>query len=119
MKPRDLKYFALAFALAVGVSACGAADGPYENREVAGTTGAAGAGHPGTYDNDIDTFLGEYIREDTMFGDNELDFDVREGLVRVTGDVDNEAERTALQNRIRRVPGVREVDLQGVRMGDQ
>jgi osmotically-inducible protein OsmY len=56
-------------------------------------------------------------RRSSIFGDDDLRYEVKEGSVRVHGTVDNQAEREELERRIRRVPGVRDVDMSGVGLG--
>ncbi|RPJ81205.1 MAG: BON domain-containing protein [Acidobacteria bacterium] len=72
--------------------------------EVAPTTGYA------DLDNDIDSFLDGYIEMDERFSDNNLNFDVENGVVKVTGSVDSPEEREMLLERLRDVPGVRNVN---------
>lgn len=62
-------------------------------------------------DNQLDQFLTNYVAENEMFADDPLDYDVAKGVVVVRGTVDSEAEREALVQRVRQVPGVREVDV--------
>ena len=111
--------------LALAVAACGPDvddrvgenDAPYRTPVAGDTSGTPGAGTgAGTanYDTDIDGFLTDYIREDEMFADNDLDYDVSNGQVTVRGTVDSEAERNALDTRIDRVPGVQGVDVANV-----
>jgi osmotically-inducible protein OsmY len=69
------------------------------------------------YDDDVDGFLDDYVREDERFGDDTLDFEVNEGVVTVTGQLDDQEELDALQARIRRVPGVRDVNAERVQVG--
>jgi osmotically-inducible protein OsmY len=123
-RPWNVAAVGLSAALALGVTACGpevddngvAETAPYGAADAPGTAGTTGAGMV-NYDTDIDTFLTDYIREDTMFADDDLDYEVSNGNVAVRGTVDSEAERTALNNRIGRVPGVRGVDLANVNVG--
>ena len=85
------------------------------DEEMAGTV--ADAGRSAYDDSDLNNFLPDYVREHSVFADDDLQYQVAEGRVRVSGTVSNEAERQELERRIRRVPGVREVDLTGVRVG--
>lgn len=72
--------------------------------EVAPTTGYA------DLDRDIDSFLDGYIEMDERFSDNNLNFDVENGVVKVSGSVDSPEEREMLLERLRDVPGVRNVN---------
>lgn len=77
------------------------------------TTGTGGEVTPTTgyadLDRDIDSFLDGYIEMDERFSDNQLNFDVENGVVTVRGTVDSMEERDALLDRLRDVPGVRNV----------
>ena len=77
----------------------------------------AEAGRSAYHDRDLNQFLPDYMREHSLFADDDLRYEVKEGLVRVRGTVDNQPERDELERRLRRVPAVREVDLTGVQIG--
>lgn len=118
-----LKYVAVVSGLAVGLSACGA-QGVDDEDDAAGVAPAPATDYAAIptanytmYDEDIERFLPHYVREDERFLDDSLDYDVNEGLVTVKGELPSEEEFTALQSRIRRVPGVRDLDVRGVRVG--
>ena len=100
---------------AFAMGACNAArdDGPYDDEagqhEEEGQTGlyeegsASGwysdtVGTSGSYDSDIDRLLAEHYRDNEMFEDDTFDFDVSNGVVTITGEVDNPVERDALVN---------------------
>lgn len=59
----------------------------------------------------LDAFLTDYVAEDPRFADDPLDYDIVKGVVTIRGTVDSEAERDALAARVRRVPGIRDVDV--------
>lgn len=110
---------AVAAALVVAV-AC--AD---EGREPAagpvGTAGqintAPGYDHTSYYDGSVHDFLPDYIGENPLFADDDLEFWVKDGRVGARGAVDSQAERDELERRLRRVPSVRDVDMSGVTFG--
>lgn len=104
----------LLFAVATG-SLGGCTTDERAREETLGTAREAGAA--ASDDEGLHNFLPEYIRENSIFGDDDLRYEVKEGRVRVHGTVDNQAEREELERRIRRVPGVRDVDMSGVGMG--
>ena len=115
------KHLAIAATLAVGLAAC-AEETPYEKEPVPVTAGTAGIANNevfdwNTYDRDMQSFLGDYNREHEMFADDTLEYEVRQGTVNVTGDLDSQQELTELQTRIRRIPGVRNVNVGNVRVG--
>lgn len=124
MRFAEWKQVALASVVAVSLAGCGR-EGPATNERigdegVAGTTGireGAEAGF-GVADDDVDTFLDGYVREDERFADDTLNYEVNNGIVTATGQVDSQEELTALQSRIRRVPGVRDLNASGVRVGE-
>lgn len=108
----------MAVLLAGGLALVGAcADERESGMEPLGTeTPAAGTGGEVTpttgyadLDSDIDSFLDGYIEMDNRFSDNQLDFDVENGVVTVRGSVDSSEERDTLLERLRDVPGVRNV----------
>jgi hypothetical protein len=76
-------------------------------------------GEASYYDGDVHDFLPDYIDEHPMFTDNELDYWVKEGRVSARGALDTEEERGELERRIRRVPGVRDVDVTGIAVGSR
>lgn len=84
--------------------------------ETAGTVMEAGA--PAYHDSDLRDFLPDHIQEHSILGDDDLQFTVKEGVVSVRGAVDNQKERDELERRVRRVPGVRDVDMSGVSFGE-
>lgn len=96
------------------VCIAGCAEEPGSGNEMTNTAAVAGASN---HDEDVDRFLPDYVREDEMFADDRLEYDVSNGLVTVRGTLDNEAERDALTRRIRRVPGVRDVNAAGITVG--
>ena len=100
---------------AIGIAACEGSPVPGDNQtEMTRTAALAGAPGP-NYDADVDLFLSDYVREDAAFADDDLDYDVERGVVTVRGIVDSEAERDALVRRLRRVPGVKDVNISQLR----
>jgi osmotically-inducible protein OsmY len=87
-----------------------------EDREAVNTIQDAGVSD---HDEDLHEFLPDYVDDDELFTDNQLDYNVENGVVRVRGDVDNDAERERLIERVRRVPGVREVNADAVTIRKQ
>lgn len=69
------------------------------------------------YDGNVHDFLPDYIDENPLFADDELEFWVKDGRVGARGAVDSQAERDELERRLRRVPSVRDVDMSGVTFG--
>lgn len=94
--------------------ACGPGAGVENKQEMEGTAAMAGASE---YDRQARAFLPGYIGEKEMFRDDRLEFEVRNGVVTVRGTVDDEAERRALVERVRGVPGVRDVRAEGLNLG--
>lgn len=110
--------FGLATCAAIAIAACEGSPVPGDNQtEMTNTAARGGAPGPG-YDADVDLFLPDYIREDAAFSDDELDYDVERGVVRVRGAVDSQTERDSLVRRLRRVPGVKDVDASQLRVGE-
>lgn len=114
MDLKKLRAMTFASAVALMLSACG--PDPTKTAAPAETPPATVTPDYGLYDDNIDTFLGEYVRESEMFADDELEYDVEQGVVTVTGELDSQEELTALQARVRRVPGVRDLNVAGVRV---
>ena len=117
MKARATKWRVLAAATMFAVIAVGCAGEPYEEDTGVyddsigrGTTDVA----YGAYDAEITPFLERHYRDYDEFADDNLAFDVREGIVSVRGEVDSIAERDRLVSWVDEVPGVREVNATGL-----
>jgi osmotically-inducible protein OsmY len=68
------------------------------------------------YEAEIGPFLNDHYRDNPMSADDEINFDVQNGVVTLTGDVDSAAERDQLVQWANAVPGVREVKTDGRRI---
>jgi hypothetical protein len=99
----------LAVVLTTGLSAC--RDDPESDIDE--------RGQASFYDGNIHDFLPDYIDQNPMFMDDELEFWVKDGKVSARGSVDSEQERTELERHVRRVPAVRDVDVAGVSVGER
>ena len=108
----------LVSAAIAALPACDHTPGPGDASEMTNTARLAGASGA-SYDSDVDLFLPEYVREHHLLADDELEYDVANGAVTIRGSVDSDSERDQLERRVRRVPGVREVDLSGVQVGER
>lgn len=103
----------LVVALVGGVGSCAA---ERQDEETVNTAAEAGRWSP--HDESLEGFLPGYVQDHAMFGNDDLQYTVKDGLVTARGAVDNEAERDELERRIRRVPAVRDVEMRGVTVRD-
>ena len=91
---------------------------PMEEGAGVDRTGYTATADIGRLDNDIGSFLTEYYDDYEMFRDDNLTFDVREGVVTVTGALDSQAERSALVGWLNAVPGVQRVEDTNLGIGE-